>query len=279
MRRLSFLWGALCVTVLVPSARAGMLFAVGSGVGDRSSNLYRIDNYATSPAAVNIGETGHIMFDLAIDPTTDRFYAIDDSRQLFELNPLTGQATLIGNTGISGSQNALAFDASGQLFSWGRLDSQLYKLDKTNAAATPVGSTSYFAAGALAMNAGGQLFGSTTGSDLIRIDPASGNGTLVGPLGLVALGLAFDAGLTLYAGEGGDMSNLANLWTVNTSNGVPTFIGNVAGAGNFGLGGLAFQVPEPAALGSLAVGAAIAAMALRRRRTAWSRIAPRKRGC
>ena len=48
----------------------GVLVTVGNGVGDASSNLYRIDHVATTPMAVDLGETGELLLDIDVDPTT-----------------------------------------------------------------------------------------------------------------------------------------------------------------------------------------------------------------
>ena len=46
---------------------------------------------------------------------------------------------LIGNLGVVGGiQNALVFDASGQLFSWGFQNSNLYRVNKATGIATQV---------------------------------------------------------------------------------------------------------------------------------------------
>ena len=48
------------------------LYAVGNGIGDNSSNLYQIDDYASSPQAVSVGETGVLLRDIAVDPISGR---------------------------------------------------------------------------------------------------------------------------------------------------------------------------------------------------------------
>ena len=103
-----------------PLDAAQPLFAAGlNTVLITNSVLYRIDDYPTAPKAVKIGETGQVLFDLAIDPTTQRFYAVGSSGlgTLYELNPTNGVATRIGDTGTT--QVGLAFDKTGQLYSFG----------------------------------------------------------------------------------------------------------------------------------------------------------------
>src|SRR4051812_4434928 len=74
------------------------LYAVGSGVGDGSSNLYRISNFAAAPVAVNVGETHAVLTDLAINPRTGIGYAISFST-LYRINLSNGVLTTIGNHG------------------------------------------------------------------------------------------------------------------------------------------------------------------------------------
>jgi len=257
--------GILCLALAASTAQADVLYGIGSGVGDGSSNLYRIDNYATSPTAVDLGETGHVLGDIAIDPTTNRFYGISNT-QLFELNPNNAHATLIGTTGV-GSQNALGFDASGQLYSWGFQDTNLYRVDKNSGLATVVGDTTYLSAGDLVFDANGQLYGSTLSFDLIRINSANGNAVLVGPLGISGpFGLAIDSSGTMYLGQGSNNGSVARIWTVDKNNGFPTLVGDIAGASSFGMYGLALQAPEPASLTLLAIGGGVAMILFRRRR-------------
>lgn len=49
-------------------ASSQVLYGVGAGGSDGSSNLYVINNVATSPVAVDIGEIGFEVLDIAIDP-------------------------------------------------------------------------------------------------------------------------------------------------------------------------------------------------------------------
>ena len=83
------------VSLLEQRRLLSTLYAVGSGVGDGTSHLYQIDEYAASPTAVDIGSSGTILTDLAIDPLNDAAYAISLT-DLYSVNLNTGEATEIG---------------------------------------------------------------------------------------------------------------------------------------------------------------------------------------
>jgi hypothetical protein len=51
-------------------------YAVGSGVVGGSSSLYEIANYASTPTAIDVGNTSARLTDLAINPQNDAAYAI-----------------------------------------------------------------------------------------------------------------------------------------------------------------------------------------------------------
>ena len=102
------------VSLLEQRALLSTLYAVGSGIGDGTSHLYEIDDYATSPTAVDIGSTSVILPDIAIDPVNDAAYAISFT-DLYSVNLDTGKATKIGALGPT-SMNALTFSATGTLY-------------------------------------------------------------------------------------------------------------------------------------------------------------------
>ena len=68
---------------------------MGSGVGDATATFYRIDEYAASPTADDIGSSGTILTDLAVDPLNDAFYGVSYT-DLYSVNMNTGKATEIG---------------------------------------------------------------------------------------------------------------------------------------------------------------------------------------
>jgi hypothetical protein len=105
----------------------------------------------------------------------------------------------------------------------------LYQLSMINGTATPVGPIGFDNVGALDFAPDGALFGvGYNGSDsvLITINPATGAGTLIGPLGVgeKTEDIAFrPSDGTLFA------SILGNTYTVNTSTGAATLVGSTPG--------------------------------------------------
>lgn len=218
------------------------LYGVGLDFGSGSpgsSYLYRIENYSTNPRAQIIGDTLEDLFDVAIDPTTGRFYGLGPDGDLYELSTATGQASRVGFTGRF-DLNALAFDATGQAWAWSGASGDLFQVDKEVGLATRVGATGFDSGGDLAFDTNGALYG-TTDDRLIRINKNTGSGTLVGALGVSgAYGLEIDSDGTMYMGRGDIDSGLAQLYRVNKSTGAATLIGSISGGGNYGLSGLAF---------------------------------------
>lgn len=226
----------LVVTPFEPKP-GSTLYAIGSDAGDGSSSLYRIDDYGSNPTAEVIGEAGVTLWDIGIDPMTDRIYGVREDI-FYEIDSGTGAATALGLTG-GPDFNALEFDVNGQAYAWAASGS-LYSIDKTTGAATLIGSTGFAPGGDLAFDIEGTLYGSTD-SQLVRIDTETGAGTLVGPFGFTgAFGLEIDIdGVTMYVGRGAEGSNLAELYLVNKASGVTTLLGSIDNV-SVGLFGLSF---------------------------------------
>lgn len=83
------------------------------------------------------------------------------------------------------------------------------------------------------------LFGTDAiGGHLLRIDTATGAGTIVGTIGFEVPSLAVDPSTgILYAGRG---AGIPNLYTVNPTNGTATLVGNT-GLGFSAIGGMDFR--------------------------------------
>jgi hypothetical protein len=138
---------------------------------------------------------------------------------------------------------------------------ELYRVDLANGQSTRIGAVGFNDVEGLALSSGGTLYGvadatmmiggqaSATTDFLIRIDTATGVGTLVGPLGLqdqgpggnLDYGLAFTCDGRLWLSS----DTTGELWEVNRSSGATRRVGatgaalsGLAGRGNqlFGLG-------------------------------------------
>jgi hypothetical protein len=228
-------------------APGDVLFAVGDGNGTGgTSELYQITNYATTPKAVNIGNTGILMTDLAINRSTRVFYAISSS-YLYTLNALTGAATQVGGFGTTGAAaglNALEFDNLGNLYSWGTSDDYLYKINPTTGVATRVGNTGFASGGDLAWDsATGQFYGTTSGNQLVKINPSTGAAITIGTLSISgsAYGLIEDSGGALILGAE-QASHDVQIYNVNKATAAVALVGSLGTTeGVYGMS----VVPEP----------------------------------
>ncbi len=224
------------------------LYAIGSGVGNGSSVLYEIANYATAPTAVSIGDSGVLLTDLAIDPKNDAAYAIS-FKNLYSINLTSGAATEIGPLGASG-MNALAFSSGGTLYAMSAETADLYTVNLNTGAASVVFDTGYISAGDIAFSKSGELY-LTTANDLVEIDVAADTAMVVGPTGASRLfGLAVDSNGNIYAGQGSNQRSTAVMYQLNNTTGQAGQIGTIKGASKLGLDGLSFAAPTP----SLSIG-------------------------
>ena len=145
-----------------------------------------------------MGSTGltHIAEgDLDIDPTTGTLYGIQDwpaGRNLFSINPATGQATTIG-TMENSDVSAMAFSATGTLYVLETSTDRLLTVNKATGAtltAVPLSVNLGALAGMDFDPTTGALYvtdsGATTGgtNKLYTLNPATGQLTLVGATGL-----------------------------------------------------------------------------------------------
>jgi hypothetical protein len=179
--------------------------------GPRVSNLISLNpsNGAlllSMPIVKGAGGPQLSIADLATQPGTNTLYGITTPDgpaggpgDLYSINPGTGVATLIGNTGFF--FNTIAFAPDGTLYlSAANLDfSTGMEKDKalktispfTAAVLTSVPTTDFF--GALAIRSDGKIFGGTGDQHkLFTINPTTGAETLIGDTGTTFIGdLAF----------------------------------------------------------------------------------------
>lgn len=245
------LGAALLLATASLSAVAGPLLYID----DSSGVLGTVD--VTTGAVNVIGNTGHILTDIAFNATGD-LYGISFS-QLFSINKSTGATSLIGNLGAS--LNSLVFGTDGTLYA---ANTHLYKINTTSGLATQVVSTGadptpYSSSGDLAFVDGKLYLSSAFGSDsLVTIDTATGKASNVGAIGFGSVfGLAAD-GANLYGISG------TQVLAINSATGTGSYVLNYQGHGLGGANGTAFfaeagavvdaRVPEPATLALFALG-------------------------
>jgi hypothetical protein len=206
--------------------------------GPRVSNLISLNpsngallsSVAITAAA---GGAGLSIADLAVQPGTNTLFGITsdgDLRggmgmpgELYSINPGTGIATLIGNTGYF--FNSLAFAPDGTLYaSVANLDFNtgmlIYKAfvklnPATAATVSSVPTTDFF--GALAVRSDGVIFGGTGDQhQLFTINPTTGAETLIGDTGTTFIGdLAFST-----TGVASELANISTRAFVQTGDNV-----------------------------------------------------------
>jgi hypothetical protein len=144
-----------------------LMYAVGWGYD--SSALYRIDKYATAPVAVNIGDTGVPLVDIAISPIDGKAYGLGFDRNLYSLDLQTGAASQVGATGLGTIPTSLEFDAQGTLFMMGFTNPHLYTVNVQTGQATRLLTTG-FGARATRIRSEWEPVRSTTNDELAQIN-------------------------------------------------------------------------------------------------------------
>jgi len=187
-------------------------------IDDTAGNIGTID--VNTGAATLIGNTGlgALLDDIAFSPTGQLFG--ETGTELYSINQTTGAATPIGAFGVGG-MNGLTFDSNGTLYGSG--DSALYTINPANGLATLVGLSGlngWASAGDLTFLQGTMYETVTNGavSDLARIDPNTGAGTLIGQVVAdpTLFGLVTGADGSLYGLDGKDIYSIDPLTGAGT---------------------------------------------------------------
>ncbi len=149
-----------------------------------SSNLQlvRIDALSGEGHAGVQSDQG-LIYALAFDLNGDLYAARFNNGQLYRIDPADGTLISLGSLGFTRVNGLAVNPLDGQL--WGiDLTGNVYQIDKTSAASTPVGNTGFNRLNDLAFDAEGKLFGLVgivnDVNKLIRIDPATGEGSEIG---------------------------------------------------------------------------------------------------
>jgi hypothetical protein len=188
-------------------------------------------------SSVTITLSGKTIFGangLATDPGTGVLWAIlkisgQSGRQLVTIDPDTGVATSVGNTGDRFA--GLAFDSSGRLFGvTGDGAGVRETLCILSTADATHGCVNIFGGNGLARNPlSGELWAllrisGQSGRELVAIDEDSGVATRIGNTGDRFAGLAFDATGTLYGVTGDGASTRETLFTLSTEDATPALL-------------------------------------------------------
>ncbi len=151
---------------------------------------------------------------------------------LITIDPLTGDGTLIGSTGIVGDNGpsvpGIAIRSTGEIYAMSAsTNSGLYTIDASTGAGTLLANTGISLPNAMAFDGYDELYVTDGSSTLYTIDETIGLVAPIGPLGFNVRGIAFDpTDGTMYGSSGTD-----GIYTIDPTTAVATFIGNT------GLGG------------------------------------------
>jgi hypothetical protein len=282
--------GMCVVTVTAP-----FCFASAALIGNDASLPSIYDVSLTTGAATNPRSTGtsSTLTGITYDPGSGILYgltALDGNfpNSLLRINPTTGATVLVGPTHLSRIfEGDIAFNlTNGRLYGIvenpdpSSLVLNLFQINPATGAATVIGALNTAAQtrdfSALAFNAAGTLFTIDTSdsaalghSVLSTVNPNTAalltSVTMNINLGQTA-GLAFDPATGVAYLADGAFDGTLKLYTLDTTTGVATAVGNLGNSG--GLAGLAFitPVPEPATFEMILVSLVFAGLGHWRRR-------------
>jgi hypothetical protein len=178
-----------------------------------------------------------VMTDIAF-AADGRLFAISFN-QLFEVDPATAQATLVGFHGVPGG-NALVFGPNGTLYAAGGTSTSLYAIDPTSGATSNLGVVGAQSAGDLAFH-DGELYMASLANNLVQIDlgpPVAG--ATVGPFGFANVyGFATADDNVLYGLSG------TQIFSVDTQTGAGAPVSDYGGQGLVEAYGSSFRSEAP----------------------------------
>lgn len=94
-------------------------------------NLSPLDQDVTAQLnAQRIGSASINLTDIAFNPNDNQLYGVDNGTgKLYQIAPETGQATLIGDSGETGTFGAMYFDVNGYFYLSRNQDGKIYRID------------------------------------------------------------------------------------------------------------------------------------------------------
>jgi hypothetical protein len=216
---------ACAILTIVCSAARADNFAYAVGVGNGTTNLYKID--LTTVQATEIGNLGVLMEGLA-NTASGALYGTDDGGSLYLINVKTAQTTLIGSTG-QGDIEGLDFDGTKLLgIDFTVNPSAIFSIDTANAKIKNLVTASESTGDVRSMCVQGEAHVLVVGDGppehtLYSIDLRSGAVFTIGTLGITATEMpAMDFVNGVFYGL--DVSG--NEWIINPANADVTLVGN-----------------------------------------------------
>jgi len=267
-----FLLGSLAAASQV---HAGTLYASTAAGGP--GELYVI-NQATGAVIQDVGPLNDVLSvnypitGLAFSPVTGVLYgstgnagAVD--ALLVKINPATAVVSVVGpfnagplnSGGTPATMADLAFDSAGNLYGVASIGGpNLYSINATTGQATlvgPNGVSTSTTGGGIAISPGGTFYGTPTSSRFGTYNSGTGAYTNIGnpakPAGGGYGALDFDGSVLYGLNVGSGSPPPTHLVTIDPATGAVTDIGLSVNS----LDAIAFQVPEPATLVLMLVGA------------------------
>ena len=206
---------------------------VASGNGD--SKLYEID-IATGATIRTVGDTGQYFTGLAYNVSTRKLIGTTSPNSatpgsVFEIDPQTAVATLIGAHGVDQAIIDLSFSPSGVLFGWVEPgQDRLVTIDLTTGAATPVGPTVNSAGRTIEFTNSGNIALFNLSSATL-FDPTTGiptgTVTLLDGDGDINASFRISTGLAYAIKQVGNSGGTRTLVTVDFDTGVTTELGPI----------------------------------------------------
>jgi hypothetical protein len=185
---------------------AASLTASPGGIAGPPSNLYVVEVSPTGQdvprGRIQLADGGQLVItDLALSPS-GTLYGISFTT-LYTIDQATGEATKVGDLGLTENANGLTFDPSGKLFA-ATAPGKLYEVNVTTGQATEIGpfGGGLQSDGDIVFGPDGTLYGSAISeghSVLIDISPTRGEARRVNPAN--ALGVENVWGMAYFAGQ------------------------------------------------------------------------------
>lgn len=159
--------------------------------------------------------------DVSDAPTARFAYSIDNTESLNRIDLLSGERTVIGELGVHGDFEGMAFGTDRRLYALNDWDRTLYAVDlATGAAISIIRFGPSLSRAGMAFDDDGTLWIAYGSTQLRRLDPEGSDVTYVGPFGASVDALAWD-GSQLWGT--GPQSN--DLYRIDRSSGVATRVG------------------------------------------------------
>jgi hypothetical protein len=148
--------------------------------------------------------------------------------QLYTIDEATGDATVVGPTGVTEFQGLAIRPSNNELFGAATniTETTLYRIAAAHGDALPYTTVNVANMRAIAFSEDGTLYGGTTAGHLYSIDPETGVATLIGQAtGIAYSGLSVSPTSGMLWGSVRGVIGRDRIYTVNTSNGDTTLIG------------------------------------------------------